>query len=183
MLFRSIILYDQLNTRYATDATNMQIWCSHNEARYVYVPANAGAIIFEYGGKSLLSDGLPGVARVEKPVTYFYMSAGPTVPAKAKQWAKAMDAIIREYSGGNQRIAIDRLAPIGIQEMEALGYEIHDGFTVMEKAREIKSAGEIALMRESIAVCESAVQQMREALRPGFTENALWAEQIGRAHV
>ena len=23
-----IILYDQLNTRYATDATNMQIWCS-----------------------------------------------------------------------------------------------------------------------------------------------------------
>ncbi len=38
--------------------------------------------------------------------------------------------------------------------MEALGYEIHDGFTVMEKAREIKSAGEIALMRESIAVSE-----------------------------
>ena len=37
-----IILYDQLNTRYATDATNMQIWCSHNEARYVYVPANSG---------------------------------------------------------------------------------------------------------------------------------------------
>jgi Xaa-Pro aminopeptidase len=60
--------------------------------------------------------------------------------------------------------------------MEQLGYEIHDGFTIMEKAREIKSAGEIALMRKSIEVCEQAVQRMHEVLKPGITENALWAE-------
>ena len=171
-----IILYDQLNTRYATDGTNMQIWCAHNEARYVYVPAESGAIVFEYGGKSLLSDGLPGIERVAKPITFFYMVAGQHVAERAKTWAVEMDAIIREHSGGNQRIAIDRLAPVGIQMMEELGYEVHDGFTVMEKAREIKSDGEIALMRTSIEVCERAVQQMQEALKPGITENALWAE-------
>ena len=171
-----IILYDQLNTRYATDATNMQIWCSHNEARYVYVPASGGALIFEYGGKDLLSEGLPGIDDTIKPVSFFYMSAGQHVAERAKKWAVQMDAIIREHSGGNRRIAIDRLAPVGVQEMEALGYEVHDGFTVMEKAREIKSAGEIALMRKSIEVCESAIQQMREAMKPGITENALWAE-------
>jgi Xaa-Pro dipeptidase len=171
-----IILYDQLNTRYATDGTNMQIWCAHNEARYVYVPAESGAIVFEYGGKSLLSDGLPGIERVAKPITFFYMVAGQHVAERAKTWAVEMDAIIRERSGGNQRIAIDRLAPVGVQMMEELGYEVHDGFTVMEKAREIKSDGEIALMRTSIEVCERAVQQMQEALKPGITENALWAE-------
>ena len=165
-----IILYDQLNTRYATDGTNMQIWCAHNEARYVYVPAESGAIVFEYGGKSLLSDGLPGIERVAKPITFFYMVAGQHVAERAKTWAVEMDAIIREH------IAIDRLAPVGVQMMEELGYEVHDGFTVMEKAREIKSAGEIALMRTSIEVCERAVQQMQEALKPGITENALWAE-------
>ena len=171
-----IILYDQLNTRYATDGTNMQIWCAHNEARYVYVPAESGAIVFEYGGKSLLSDGLPGIERVAKPITFFYMVAGQHVAERAKTWAVEMDAIIRERSGGNQRIAIDRLAPVGVQMMEELGYEVHDGFTVMEKAREIKSVGEIALMRTSIEVCERAVQQMQEVLKPGITENALWAE-------
>ena len=171
-----IILYDQLNTRYATDATNMQIWCAHNEARYVYVPAESGAIVFEYGGKSLLSEGLPGIERAAKPTTFFYMVAGQHVAERAKIWAVEMDAIIREHSGGNQRIAIDRLAPVGVQMIEDLGYEVHDGFTVMEKAREIKSDGEIALMRTSIEVCERAVQQMREALKPGITENALWAE-------
>ena len=171
-----IILYDQLNTRYATDATNMQIWCSHNEARYVYVPAESGAIVFEYGGKPLLSEGLSGIERVAKPITFFYMVAGQHVVERAKAWAVEMDAIIREHSGGSQRIAIDRLAPVGVQMMEELGYEVHDGFTVMEKAREIKSGGEIALMRTSIEVCERAVQQMREVLKPGITENALWAE-------
>ena len=171
-----IILYDQLNTRYATDGTNMQIWCAHNEARYVYVPAESGAIVFEYGGKSLLSDGLPGIERVAKPITFFYMAAGQHVAKRAKTWAVEMDAIIREHSGGNQRIAIDRLAPVGVQMMEELGYEVHDGFTVMEKAREIKSVGEISLMRTSIEVCERAVQQMQEVLKPGITENALWAE-------
>ena len=122
-----IILYDQLNTRYATDATNMQIWCSHNEARYVYVPASGGALIFEYGGKNLLSEGLPGIDDTIKPVSFFYMSAGQHVAERAKKWAVQMDAIIREHSGGNRRIAIDRLAPVGVQEMEALGYEVHDG--------------------------------------------------------
>ena len=60
--------------------------------------------------------------------------------------------------------------------MQQLGYEIFDGFDVMEVAREIKSSGEIQLMRKSIEVCEDAVQMMREALVPGITENALWAE-------
>ena len=171
-----IILYDQLNTRYATDSTNMQIWCSHNETRYVYVPADSPAIIFEFGGKPLLTEGLPGIERVLKPKAFFYMSAGQHVTERAVAWGAEMDAIIRERSGGNQRIAIDRIAPVGVQVMEQLGYEIHDGFTIMEKAREIKSAGEIALMRKSIEVCELAVQRMHEVLKPGITENALWAE-------
>ena len=28
-------MFDQVNTRYATDTTNMQIWCSHYETRCV----------------------------------------------------------------------------------------------------------------------------------------------------
>ena len=81
-----IILYDQLNTRYATDATNMQIWCSHNEARYVYVPANSEAVIFEYGGKNLLSDRLPGIDRTVKPISFFYMSVGVTGASRLTDW-------------------------------------------------------------------------------------------------
>ena len=171
-----IILYDQLNTRYATDATNMQLWCSHNEARYAYVPADGPVVVFEFGGKTLLSEGLSLIEEVRKPKSFFYFAVGDDIADKARAWALEMDSIIREHSAGNKRIAIDRVSPIGVQEMERLGYEIHDGFEVMENAREIKNDGEIALMRKSIEVCENAVQQMRDAMQPGITENALWAE-------
>ena len=171
-----IILYDQLNTRYATDSTNMQVWCMHNEGRYVYVPAEGPVVLFEFGGKQTLSEGLPGVETVRAAKMFFYLVAGDDYERRAREWAAEMDAIIREHAGLSKHIAIDRMAPLGVFEMQRLGYEIHDGFEIMERAREIKSGGEIALMRRSIEVCEDAVHQMREALRPGITENALWAE-------
>ena len=45
-----------------------------------------------------------------------------------------------------------------------------------EQARVIKSPEELALMRASIEVCETAMADMRVALEPGITENALWAK-------
>ena len=171
-----IILYDQINTRYATDVTNMQLWCSHNESRYVYVPAAGPVVLFDYGGKDFLSEGVPTVDQVRPAKSFFYMVAGCEQATRARRWATEMDSIIRESGGGLKRIAIDRIAPLGVLELQRLGYQIHDGFELMEHAREVKSAEEIVLMRASIAVCESAMQHMREAMRPGITENALWAE-------
>ena len=171
-----IILYDQLNTRYAVDATNMQVWCSHNEARYVYVPAEGPVILFDFLGKTHMSEGIPTIDEVRPPTCPFYFFAGDNIDDKTRKWAAEMDDIIGTHNGGNKRIAIDRVGPLGVLEMQRLGYEIHDGFQVMEHAREVKSAGELALMRKSIEVCENAVQQMHDALKPGITENALWAE-------
>ncbi|MDE0203097.1 MAG: Xaa-Pro peptidase family protein [Rhodospirillaceae bacterium] len=172
-----IILYDPVNIRYATDSPNMQVWCTHNEARYLYVPAEGPVTLFEFGGGSdLLTAGLPTIDEVRAATFVLYFIAGGRQADNARAWAAELDSLIRERSGGNRRIAIDRIGPMGIMEMQRLGYEIHDGFEVMENARTIKSAGEIALMRHAMVVCEQAIEGMREALRPGITENALWAE-------
>ena len=172
-----IILYDPLNIRYATDASNMQVWCAHNEARYLYVPAEGPVRLFEFGGGSdLLTAGLPTIDEVRGATYVLYFIAGGRQADNARAWAVELDSVIREHAGGNRRIAIDRVGPVGMIEMQRLGYEIVDGFEVMENARSIKSAGEITLMRHSIAVCEQAIAQMRDALTPGITENALWAE-------
>jgi len=34
------VLYSPLNVRYTTGCRNMQVWTSHNLARYVFVPVN-----------------------------------------------------------------------------------------------------------------------------------------------
>ena len=172
-----IILYDPVNIRYATDASNMQVWCAHNEARYLYVPTEGPVTLFEFGGGSdLINAGLPTIDEVRGATYVLYFIAGGRQADNARAWAAELDSVIRERGGGNPRIAIDRVGPVGMIEMQRLGYDIHDGFEVMENARKIKSDGEIILMRHAIAVCEQAIVGMREALRPGITENALWAE-------
>ncbi|MEE8286636.1 MAG: Xaa-Pro peptidase family protein, partial [Gammaproteobacteria bacterium] len=113
---------------------------------------------------------------VRKAVCWYYFAAGSRCQEMVTQWAGEMADLVSRHGGGNKRVAIDRCGPLGVQELTRHGISIHDGFEVMEVAREIKSPGEILLMRHAIDVCEQGLDAMREALRPGITENALWAK-------
>lgn len=174
--YAGAILFDQLNTRYATDVTDMQLWCLHNEARYVYVPTEGPVVVFEYAGYEHISEDVPTVDEVRKASPFFYFAAGNRHLEKAGAWAAEMADLIGETNGGNKRIAIDRMAYDGIAALQKHGFEIFDGFELMENAREIKSHGEIILMKKAIEVCELGMKAMHEALEPGMTENALWAK-------
>ena len=46
--YAGVLLYDPLNVRYATDSTNMQIWCMHDAVRYVFVATEGPVILFDY---------------------------------------------------------------------------------------------------------------------------------------
>jgi len=41
------VLYDPLNLRYATGCRNMQVWTSHHQARYVFVPVEGPIVLFD----------------------------------------------------------------------------------------------------------------------------------------
>ena len=70
-----IILYDPVNVRYAVDSSNMEIWCAHNEARYLYVPTEGPVRLFEFGScGDLLSAGLPTIDEVRPAVFFLYSS-------------------------------------------------------------------------------------------------------------
>ena len=65
-----LLLFDQINTRYATDATNMQVWCSHYETRCVFVALDGPVVLFDYANHPHLAEGLPGVDEY-RPITTF----------------------------------------------------------------------------------------------------------------
>ena len=48
----------------------------------------------------------------------------------------------------------------------------------MEHARTMKCADELRAMRRAVAACEAAMGVMEQALKPGMTENDLWASCI-----
>jgi Xaa-Pro aminopeptidase len=170
------LLFDQVNVRYATDATNMQIWCLHNEVRYCFVATEGPCILFDFAHVAHLTDGLPTIDERRPARAAFYMGSGPRVREHAKLFGQEIADLVREYGGGNKRLAVDRLGPDCFMALLAEGLELHDGFELMEQARKIKTPDEIALMRHSIVVCERGIEAMREALQPGMTENAVWSK-------
>ena len=56
------------------------------------------------------------------------------------------------------------------------GSRVEDGEEVTEKARAVKGPDEIAAMRCAMWACERSVEEMQAAMRPGVTENDVWAE-------
>ncbi len=169
------LLYDPVNIRYATDASNMQVWTAHNASRYAMVFADGPVIIWEFHGCAHLCEHLETVDEVRSAINWAYFGAGPRVSEKAKEWALEIVALLRLHGGGNMRLAVDKMEPEGVACLEAKGVRLVQGQMVLEQARAIKSPEELELMKWTIRVCEHGMQRMHDELRPGMTENELWA--------
>jgi Xaa-Pro dipeptidase len=67
--------------------------------------------------------------------------------------------------GSNRRLAVDKIMLQGARALEAVGFELHEGEEVMEKARSIKGPDEILAMRCASDACEKSVAAMEAACR------------------
>lgn len=170
------LLYDPCNIRYALDVSNMNVWMLHNASHYAVVAADGHGIAFEYKRSEHLTRGIETVDETRTARTWFYMTAAERAPERIELWADEILDILRQHGGGNLRLAVDKCEPAGIDALRRRGVTIVDGQEVAEKARIIKSADEIALMRWTIRVCEAGMARMYELSEPGRTENEIWAE-------
>lgn len=179
-----VLLFDPLNIRYASDASNMQLWVTHNAARACYVAASGYMVLWDFHNCEHLSAHLPLVREVRGGASFFYFETGDRTLEHAGHFANDLADLIKQHSGENKRLAIDKIEIAGLRQLDSLGFEIFDGQEVMELARAIKGADEINAMRCSIASTEICMKMMKNATVPGVTENDIWsvlhAENIRR---
>ena len=171
-----MLLLDPINTRYATDSANMQIWAMHDETRCVFVALEGPVVLFDYDKHPHLSQGLTTIDEYRVMPVFYYFAVGPKTQEAARRFGVEIGDLMRRHGGGNRRLAVDRLSHLGTDALRAEGFELHDAWPLAEHARAIKSADEVDLMRAAIAVAEAGCRAMQEALVPGITENALWAK-------
>jgi Xaa-Pro aminopeptidase len=174
--YAGALLYDPVNIRYATDSTNMQLWVAHNPTRHCFVATEGPVVLFDYFSCEHLSDHSGIVDEVRPAVSWMYLYGGELSEARVRRWAAGIADLVKAHGGGNRRIAVDHLDHEGVAELARLGVSVHNGEAVMENARLIKSPDEILAMRRSIVACEAAMGEMQAALKPGISENELWAE-------
>ena len=172
------LLCDPLNIRYATDVANMQVWCLHNPARYVFVATEGPVVLFDYAQAVHLSADFPLVSETRPATAWFYMYGGSKAgeEALARRWAAEIAGLVRAHGGGNRRLAIDKCEELGIAALHAEGVATVSSQEFCEEARKIKHPEEVKAMRRAIHTCEVGMGAMWKALRPGITENQLWAK-------
>ena len=170
-----ILLFDPLNIRYATDTTNMQLWTTHNPARACFVAASGHVVLWDFHGCDHLSAHLPLVSELRSGASFFYFETGDRTDEHAARICAQVDELLRTHAGNNRRLAVDRIEVAGLRALDALGVQVHNGQEVTEFARLIKGPDEILAMRCAVAACEASVDEMRQAMRAGATENDVWA--------
>lgn len=173
--YAGALLSDPMNIRYATGGRNMAVWTMHAPGRYAFVATEGPVILFDFSASRHLSEGVETIDECRISTPWFYFLAGPRVAEKAADWAAEVFELLARHGGKNRRLAVDRCEPWGAELLRAEGIELFDAQEPLERARAIKSAEEIACLRLSMEVCDTAIDRMRAALEPGITENQLWA--------
>ena len=168
------ILFDPVNVRYALDTLNMSVYNMHNLTRYCFIPVNGPTILYEYFNCEKLSEGLTLINEIRPAITWDYFSNGDQAGVQLEKWINEIKDLSNSYFK-SKKIAIDVLNGPAVAGLNKAGIEVVDAKLILEQARVIKSPEEIKCMRSAIDVAEIGINKMREALKPGMTENELWS--------
>ncbi len=171
----AVILSDPINIRYATGARNMQVFSMRNApSRYLLLTADR-SILFEFTGCLHLADGFETIDEVRPAITASFVAAGPAIAERQRRWAAEMASLITELAGPGATVGLERLNAGSAIALESHGLVIVDAQQSVEMARAIKSPEEMKCVNASLRATEVAVEKMRDAIRPGLTENELWS--------
>ncbi|GAA0772350.1 aminopeptidase P family protein [Roseibium denhamense] len=171
----AVILSDPINIRYATGARNMQVFCQRNApSRYLVLTA-ARSILFEFTGCLHLGQGLETIDDVRPAKTASFVAAGPGIQAREKAWAIEMADLIKELAGKGATVGLERLNAGTAIALKDCGLRIVDAQQPVEMARSVKSSEEMKCVNASLRATETGVARLRDAIRPGMTENELWS--------
>lgn len=171
----AVILSDPVNIRYATGTRNMQVFSQRNApARYLLLTAGK-SILYEFTGCLHLAAGFETVDEVCPAMTASFVAAGPRIAARERSWAREMAATLAGLAGREPVVGLERLNAGAAMALRDHGIRIVDAQEPVEMARAIKSNEELKCVRASLRATEIAVHKLRDAIRPGLTENELWS--------
>lgn len=155
-----LVLGRQANVRYVTGAP--QLWVAGTRP---FGPTCV--VVRETGAVHLLSTWDEGVPDDIPHENLYGISWNPM---------NTMSALQRiDGAASARRVGTDALSPVFAQLLPTAfpNAQLVDGEVAMRAARRIKTAQEIAALRESVAVAESALAAAVAELRPGVSEQAL----------
>ena len=164
------VFVSPVSLRYAVDYRTYALFNAHIPATYLFVAVDGPVVLH-----GALGEPPPLVDHVRPARAISYFQGGPDMAGHADPLARDIVAFLDQIGSGSRRVAVEYVNPSVTQAMMRAGLDVIDGADLIEEARIIKSADEIACMKWAIAVADLGIGKMKEAARPGVTEVQLWA--------
>ncbi|WP_163575480.1 M24 family metallopeptidase [Halomonas faecis] len=176
--YAALVLFDPNNQRYATGSRNMFGYFLRNSTRYVYVPLEGPIILFEYPGSAHVSTWLETIdeSRTSKVV---WSAVNQRDDLSSDPFGVEIAELVEEHGRGNKKVGLDRCALNLARSLEAQGLDVFDCMQDTLHCRRIKTPEEIACLAQSMAASEASVAEVEAAIKPGITENELFAIMYG----
>ena len=167
----ALLLTDPINIRYVTGVSVMPLWSATNLAHYVLVPIEGSPVVFEFArAKFRAEEFFSDVRSAHYWQTRF---ADQMAAARSGEWAAEIKDALGQWDVDDALLGIDALDYHGFSALQGQGLLLTDADDPMEAARVIKTPDEIELLKQSVAVCEAALYDLEEAIRPGVSEHEL----------
>jgi len=176
--YAALVLFDPYNQRYATGSRNMFGYFLRNSTRYFFVPTEGPVILFEYPQSAHVSTQLETVQEARHSRIVWSSVAGRDSQT-AKGFAQEIADLVREHGRGSNKVGLDRCGHLLAVALEQEGCNVTDCQQEILHVRRIKTDEEIACLTQSMAAAEFAVAAVREAIRPGVSEQELFALMYG----
>ena len=167
------LLFDPINIRYATGRRDAPLFMMHVSSGYLFLPVEGPVVLFGHSAEPDI--GLETIDEVRPQIELSHFLAGERTEVNIQRWSHEIADLAARHGGGGSTLAVDRCDLRAAAALRHRGLKLTDAQEALERARAIKSPEEVACMRYSIAVAEVGLARMREALRPGMTENELWS--------
>jgi Xaa-Pro aminopeptidase len=172
--YGAILLFDPYNQRYATGSRNMFGYFLRNSTRYFFLPAEGPIILFEYPQSYHVSTKLETVDEA-RPSKLVWSSVSGRDDETAGPFAAEIAELMRIHANGTRKIGMDRCSHIQALALEKRGLEVHDCQGEILAVRAVKTPEEIKCLQVSMTGAEAAVAAVRDGIRPGVSENELFA--------
>lgn len=172
--YGAVVLFDPFNQRYATGSRNMFGYFLRNSTRYFFIPTQGPVVLFEYPQSYHVSLPLETVDEA-RPSKLAWSSVSGRDDETAGPFADEIIELLKTYGGGSMKLGLDRCGHLQAVALERRGAEVKDCQGEILTVRAVKTPQEVRCLIESMSGAEAAVAAVREAIRPGVSENELFA--------
>ncbi len=176
----AVLLCDPINVRYATVEGPFPVFNLHNTFRWALVPAESAPVLWEYP-QSLHSTAARWDGALRPATGWTFFGSGSRDVAAAAGFAAEVVAELADRGLAGEPLGVDRLETGGHLALARAGVRVVDAQPALERARAVKTPDELTALRANARACDQGIEQLRVLLRPGVSENELWAALVGSA--